>query len=285
MVGVSSPLFQGRVLVAGIHSARIAAGGGMSMLKSLHVKRIAFTITLTVWSCILACNPAAANECVTVGPANSTGVAFAAPAYTPVTFTQLSWRYLGAGLLYSRWNYAFKNFSFYGRVRQGWLYAGHRLTISCEGSRSGITNLIRWFPQTGMARSLSMTQDFVTPAPLPPDAGSLAGEVVALTLNIAFNDTRVMPRHPGYDLENFTIRQGAMRGRTVGYVCDVANRVLGGDSPLRYGFPNHQALVDVLKAINSNYEFRGYLVCIDRGYLVPNRPLGPPDPPHDPHIP
>lgn len=205
-----------------------------------------------------------------------------APGFTPVTFTQVGWKYIGAGLLYSRWQYAFANFSFYGQTRRNWLYAGGRLSISVEGSRSNVARLLQWLPQYGPARSLNMTQDFITPAPLPPNAGSLAGEVVTLTLNIAFNDTRMMPRHPGYDLENFTIRAGALRGKTVGYVWDIANRVLGGDAPQRYGIPTHQALAEIVRLINCNYEFRGYWSYIDRGYLVPNRALGPAGPPHNP---
>ncbi len=230
--------------------------------------------------------PTCAQDMEPTGPVPEAPLAIQAGAgvFTPVTFTQVGWRYLGAGLLYSRWQYAFANFSFYGKTRRNWLYAGCRLSMSLEGSRSSIDRLLRWFPQTAPPRGLDMTQDFVTPAPLP-NVGALAGEVVALTLNIAFNDTRMMPRHPGYDLENFTIRQGPMKGRTVGYVWDIANRILGGDAPMRYNVPSHQAITDILRAINMNYEFRGYVVCMDRGYLIPNRPLGFADPPHDPHLP
>lgn len=202
----------------------------------------------------------------------------------PVTFTQAGWANQGQNLIYSSWRYAFSHFSFYGFVRQNWLYAGGRLTMSVEGSRSALSNLIRWLPQTGTPRALTTTQDFVTPAPLP-QGNTLATAVVALTMNVAFNDMRLMPRSPGYDLEKFTIRVGAMRGRTVGQVLDIANRILGGDAPARYGFANYQGIADVVRGINSNYEFISYTSVVDRGYLVPNRPFGRPDPPHDPHVP
>lgn len=245
----------------------------------LRLSRMLIAFTLPAL-CLAAAPSVEAQE-----PVAPAALAATAPGFTPVTFTQLGWKHLGAGLLYSRWRYAFQSFSFYGKTRQNWLYAGCRFTMSCEGSNAGIRNLLQWLPQTGPARGLNVTQDFITPAPLPPNAGLLAGEVVTLTLNIAFNDTRQMPRHPGYDLEDFIIRLGPAKGRTVGYVWDIANRVLGGDSPLRYGFPDHETLAGVVRAINCNYEFRGYVVYVDRGYLAPNRPLGPAGPPHNPHLP
>ena len=202
------------------------------------------------------------------------------PSLTPVTFTQEGWRAQGRNLIYSSWRYAFNNFSFYGFARRNWLYAGYAKTMSVEGSSSALTNLVNWFPQTGTPRSLSTTQDFITPAPLPK-ANSLAGEVVALTMNIAFNDVRMMPRHPGYDLERFLLRRGAMKGKTVGQVLDIGNRMLGGDPPVKHGITTYQALVDIIRAINANYEFINYSIVIDRGYLQPNRPLGRPDPPHE----
>ena len=202
----------------------------------------------------------------------------------PVTFTQQGWHSRGQNLIYSSWRYAFNNFSFYGFARRNWLYAGGRVTMSIEGSGSTLGKLVNWFPQTGPPRSLTNSQDYIIPVPLP-NAGSLAGEVVALTMNVAFNDVRMMPRHPGYDLEKFTVRSGYMRGKSVGQVLDIGNRVLGGDSPARYGIPTLQVVVDIIRAINANYEFINYATVIDRGYLLPNRPLGRPDPPHDPHVP
>lgn len=210
--------------------------------------------------------------------------AFGQAALKPVTFTQQGWHLRGRSLIYYSWRYAFKNFSFYGFARRNWLYAGYRKTMSIEGSASTLAKLVNWFPQTGPPCSLSTTQDYVIPIPLP-NAGSLAGEVVALTMNVAYNDVRLMPRHPGYDLELFRVSRGSMRGKTVGQILDIGNRVLGGDPPARYGFPTLQALVDVLRAINANYEFINYSTMIDRGYLLPNRPLGRPYPPHDPHVP
>lgn len=208
----------------------------------------------------------------------------AAKTYAPVTFTQQGWSNQGRNLVYSSWRYAFYNFSFYGFVRQNWLYAGGIRTMSVEGSTSGLRNLLAFLPQTGPSCSLKFTQNFQIPAPIK-NAGALAGEVVALTMNVAFNDVRAMPRHPGYDLEKFTITSGQFRGYTVGRMLDIGNRILGGESVIRYGFNDYESVTAVLRSINSNYEFINIKTFIDRGFLQPNRALGPAGPPHYPRVP
>ena len=202
--------------------------------------------------------------------------------YRPVTFTQAGWHKYGPTLLYNGWRYAFSNFQFYGKTRRNYMFVGGRHTIGIDGSTASITRLINSIPQTGQSGKLM--RDYACLAGTT-EAGALAGEVIALTLNIAFNDMRLMPRHPGYDLEKFTISRGYLRGYTVGRVLDIANRILGGDSPLQYGFTNYQALTDLLKEINSDYEFIDYNTFIERGFLIMNRPYGQPDPPHNPHVP
>jgi hypothetical protein len=104
-------------------------------------------------------------------------------------------------------------------------------------------------------------------------------------MNIAYNDKRLMPRTPGYDLECFTLAKGLLKGKKVGQVLDIANQVLSGAPPCQFGLSNCQELVDILAAINANYEFVDFNTFNDRGYLIPNRALGQPDPPHDPQVP
>lgn len=203
---------------------------------------------------------------------------------SPVTFSQEGWRLYGQSFVYSRWQYAFRNFRFYGFARRNWLYVGCRRTMSVEGSKAGLTSLMRFLPQTSEPHALTCDQNYIIPIALT-DQGALAGEVVALTMNVAFNDTRMMPRCPGYDLELFRLKTGLMAGKTVGQVLDIANRILGGDSPLRYGVPDYRAITDIVRSINRNYEFINYSTYIDRGYLAPNRPYGLVAPPHDPHVP
>jgi hypothetical protein len=127
-------------------------------------------------------------------------------------------------------------------------------------------------------------QSYLNPASLT-EAGILAPEAVCLMMNIAYNDERMMPRSPGYNLEDFTITQGLYKGRKVGEVMDIANHVLGGIPPCNYGLPSCEVLVQLLQSINANYEFINYDTFTDRGYLLPNRALGPPDPPHAPSVP
>lgn len=221
---------------------------------------------------------------ILLGPGKSDAQNGLRRAYMPVTFTQEGWCRQGQDIVFSRWQYAFRNFNFYGTTRRNWLYAGHRRTMSVEGSRAGLTSLMRFFPQMGEPRALTVNQDYIIPIALP-DAGLLAGEVVALTMNVAFNDTRMMPRHPGYDIELFKLRASPFRGKTVGEVLDIANRILGGDHPMRYGLPDHRTTAAIVRAINCNYEFINYDTYIDRGFLIPNRPFGPATRPHDPHVP
>jgi hypothetical protein len=94
-----------------------------------------------------------------------------------------------------------------------------------------------------------------------------------------------MPRTPGYDLECFTVAKGPFIGKTVAEVFNIANAVLAGDAPKKYGLPNYATLVGILRQINSNYEFVDYQTFFDRGYLIPNRPFGQPGPRHSVAVP
>ncbi|MHB9037743.1 MAG: hypothetical protein ACYC64_13875 [Armatimonadota bacterium] len=204
--------------------------------------------------------------------------------YLPVTFTQMGWRNQGRSLIYSSWRYAFYNFTLYGRGRRNWLYAGGIRTMSIEGSTTGLTTLVNWFPQTDPSVPLTCTQDYIIPVVIP-HAGRLAGEVVALTMNVAFNDMRLMPRQTGYDLEEFVIASGPFKRCKVGYIWDIGNRVLGGEPPSRYGLPDYETLANVIAQINANYEFINLNTFIDRRFLIPNRSFGRPARAHYPHCP
>lgn len=199
----------------------------------------------------------------------------------PVTLTQQGWRQHSADLLYPKFRFAFARFTFCGRPSPGKLVAGGRYTITFDSSTASLRRLSAFLPQTGACGVLG--RSYVSPW-APTEAGALAGETIALTLNVAFNDERLMPRQPGYDLEWFVLLQGPMRGRTVGQVLDIADRVLGGTYPQAFGLPNCGALADILSAINANYEFVDYDTFYDRGYLLPNRYYGLADPPHAPRV-
>lgn len=200
----------------------------------------------------------------------------------PVTLTQQGWQAHANDLVYTRFRYAFARFSFNGRPSPGRLVVGGRNTIVFDNTTASLRRLVTFLPQTDACSGLM--RSYISPWSTT-EAGALAGEVVALTMNVAYNDERLMPRQPGYDLECFTLAQGPLRGRTVGQVLAIADRVLGGEPPRIYGLPNHTALASVLQAINADYEFVDYDTYWDRGYLIPNRGFGQPDPPHAPHVP
>ena len=195
--------------------------------------------------------------------------------FMPVTFTQEGWHrftdpnngIIDNGMVYNKFPIAFKNSTFYGTALSNKLMVGKKggYTITFDGTTSGLTRLGIFLPQTGPCGKLITS--YVNPWS-STSAGALAGEVVALTMNVAYNDNRLMPRTPGYSLENFIIRKGLLKGKTVRVVLDIANRVLGGDAPGAYGLPDCAALVSILQSINSNYEFIDFNTFTDRDYLT-----------------
>ncbi len=210
--------------------------------------------------------------------------------FLPVTLTQQDWRNLADpftpgipnGMLYTKFAIAFKLFTHYGTAYDRTIVAGKTKTIKFVGTTSSLTRLAYFFPQNGPPDKLKY--DYSDPA--TTTAGVLAGEVLALTLNVGYNDMRVMPRTPGVDLEKYIVKYGFFKGRTVGEVLDIAHRVLGGDPLSWYGIPNYDTLVETLQAINANYQMSDINTFNDRGYLVPNEPPTQASPmPHAPHVP
>jgi len=213
--------------------------------------------------------------------------------FLPVTLTQQDWKNLSdpntlgipGGMVYNRFPIAFANFTFYGTPYKNTLIAGgvttNRYHLAFGSTTGSITRLVSFLPQTGPCGKLS----FNYTDPTTTSAGVLAGEVVALTMNVAYNDMRLMPRTPGYDLELYTLKEGLFKGKTVGQVLDIANRVLGGDPPSWYGLPDCATLVQMLQAINANYQMSDIKMFTDRGYLTPNASWGPAKPAHTPHVP
>ena len=210
--------------------------------------------------------------------------------FLPVTFTPQGWSnfcdpanpIIPGGMVYNRFSRAFANWTFYGAQVSNRLIVGRRYTIIFEGPTSGLIRLCMFLTTDGGCGALR--RNYVNPWQ-GTDAGALGVETVALLMNIAYNDKRLMPRMPGYDLEDFTLATSRVKGRTVGDVLDIANQVLSGIPPSAVGLINCAELVPILDAINSNYEFVDFDTFNDSGYLIPNRPFGVPDPPHDPVVP
>ena len=212
--------------------------------------------------------------------------------YLPVTFTQQGWHdfcdpdssIINGGMIFNRFKLAFKEFFFFGKEYDLTMIVGaDKYTITYEAKTSSLQRLCLFLPQTGPVGKLR--QSYLSPWSTT-EAGALAGETIALTMNIAYNDTRVMPRTPGYDLELFRLAQGPLKGLYVGQVLNIANDLLGGKGqPCWFGLTSYESLTAILRHINENYEFVDYCTFIDRGYLIPNRPFGPPDPAHFMYVP
>jgi hypothetical protein len=209
--------------------------------------------------------------------------------FIPVTFTQQGWHdfcdpnspIIPGGMVYNRFRFAFASMilnppvanpstTVYNKVVIG---QGDR-TMTFEGTTSGLNRLCYFLPQTGPCGKLD--RSYLNPT--STSAGALAGETLALQMNIAYNNRRLMPRTSGYDLEKFRIAEGVFKGKTVGQVRDIANAVLAGAPPCAYGLDNPPAagcsqLVNILAKINANYEFVNFDVFNDRGFLIPNVPF------------
>jgi hypothetical protein len=185
-------------------------------------------------------------------------------------------------MIYARFPRAFRYFTFYGTMYQNRMLVGKTKTITFHATTSALDRLCMFLPQTGLPGPL--VQSYVNPWQ-QIEGGALAGEAVALTMNITYNDTRLMPRTPGYDLEDFLLAKGPYAGKRVREVLDIANQVLSGAPPSQFGLPSPPAaglaeLTEILQNINSNYEFEDFLTFNDRGYLIPNVSLGTTSPPH-----
>ncbi|MCE5315342.1 MAG: hypothetical protein ABFD49_06560 [Armatimonadota bacterium] len=210
--------------------------------------------------------------------------------FLPVTFTQQGWHdfsntdntIIPGGMLFNKFGTAFATFSYYGSLLTDTMIVGKGKTITYYNTTSSLTRLALFLPQTGTPGKL--TNNYVSPWSTT-SAGSLAGETIALMMNIAYNDRRLMPRTPGYDLEQFTINSGIYKGRKVGEVLNDAYLLIGGTAPCVVGLSDYASLVEVIQNINANYEWVDYNTYNNRGYLTPNRVLGQPDAATTPTVP
>ena len=214
--------------------------------------------------------------------------------FLPVTLTQEGWAafsdptnpIIKGGMVYNRFPIAFAGFSFFGKAAPNKLIVGGKYTITYTGTTSSLQRLCLLFGQP-CGNGDKLTHSLVSPWILTPQdgGGCLAVETIVLLMNVAYNDMRLMPRTPGYDLECFTVAKGPLIGKTVAEVFNIANAVLAGDPPRKYGLPNYATLVGILRQINADYEFVDYQMFFDRGYLIPNRPFGQPGPRHSVAVP
>ncbi|MGE5411839.1 MAG: SdrD B-like domain-containing protein, partial [Clostridiales bacterium] len=91
-------------------------------------------------------------------------------------------------------------------------------------------------------------------------AGVLAGQMVALTLNVKFNNAGVLGDN-SLKLEDLVIAKGTLAGKTVKELMDLTNKALGGES-VGYSFSD---LNDAATSVNENFDNgtvnKGNLTC------------------------
>jgi hypothetical protein len=119
-----------------------------------------------------------------------------------------------------------------------------------------------FLPSSGQAKAL--TQNYVNPTTLK---NTLAGQLVALTLSVTFDQMDPSFGAAGVQLGQMIIGSGAFKGWTVSAFLAEANKILGGSVS---SYTVQQAL-ETADAINSNYvDGKG-----DKGYLnCPNAVAG-----------
>lgn len=136
-------------------------------------------------------------------------------------------------------------------------------------TETGFPAIQEFLPQGGKAAPL--TASYVDPAhrllpkhkgkfPHNRKLGSLAGELLALELNVRFS-AYSLTRH---GLGELKLTKGLLIGKTVNDVLALGNIALGGGG-LPAGFKNYDQLEDIIEKINWNF----LAGVIDLGYLKP----------------
>lgn len=141
----------------------------------------------------------------------------------------------------------------FASVYPGGLKVGGTYTITLT-SAAAVDTLL---PAGGAPQVL--TRSYTNPRTTP--AGELAGQVVALKLNVDFSNAGITK--PG--LAALKVAKEALAGYTVAQVLALAETVLGGDKSALPAGVDLNKLKDACKKINENYEKGEH----DRDFLVP----------------
>ncbi|MFM9051148.1 MAG: T9SS type A sorting domain-containing protein, partial [Bacteroidota bacterium] len=170
-----------------------------------------------------------------------------------VTYTQDAWGTSSASV--APFNTLNTNFSTYFPRPQ-------YLTIGCT-NKLVITKSVevdKFLPATGPIGTLP-TGTLTDPRATYTNA--LAGEAVALTLNIVFDSANASFAPAVGQLRNLTVATGPFIGLTTRQVLRIANNFLGGcpNSPTYTAAQIYSALIEINRNFENGTIDRGYLVC------------------------
>lgn len=123
--------------------------------------------------------------------------------------------------------------------------------------------LTDWLPHGGPSGPLG--GDTVDPDhPSEPDDGTLAGQAVALTLNLGFDDSDPDFSPSDEDMGGLIVTTGPFAGQTAQFVLDTANAILSGVTTTGYSAADANAAAT---AINENFDNGSANGGTDNGFL------------------
>jgi hypothetical protein len=142
------------------------------------------------------------------------------------------------------------------------VYGATGVKIGNQGSPYSLTftaaaNVENFLPGGGTASKLTAS----AVNPLNSSAGVFAGQVLALQISYDFSNAGVTT----FGLATKCVTSGPLAGKTVQYVLDLANKVIGGNTALlaANGLSSISVVNDIITRINENYDGGK----INKGYL------------------
>ncbi len=196
------------------------------------------------------------SQFITVAGANISGILFGdkvVPVPEPcdlskyVTMTQNSWKSVkGYNLLETKFTTLFP-------LPNGLIIGDNGASYQIKFT--SVNAVKNFLPQTGVPYALD--QSYINPVTTP--AGEFAGHVLALALNVAYNEAGLLGSTSTTKLGNLVVGGGTLKDFKVYEVLNLANKALGGTiTPFDIATLN-----DVVKKINENFDNcnLGYLVC------------------------
>lgn len=196
------------------------------------------------------------SEFITIAGSDKSGIKFGdkvKPTPEPCdltkysTMTQNSWKSVkGYNLLDSKFTTLFP-------LPNGLIIGGNGSGYQIKFTSSNAVK--NFLPQSGVPYALD--QSYINPVGTP--AGEFAGHILALALNIAYNDAGLLGHSSTTKLGNLVVGSGPLKDFKVYEIFNIVNKALGGTvSPFDMGTLNN-----VVKKINENFDDcnLGFLIC------------------------